>query len=164
MDNGRCGFCTNWLPRAALITSRGLCAFARDSMSRRCGVRFRLWLIDTLPCAPPSELCPEVSRCRRSIKRSRSVSENDALNWSEEELNERLVAEAHLPFDLENGPLLRVSLFQRSTQEHVLLLALHHIVADFWSLAVLVNELGILYRAENSGVQVTLTPLSLQYS
>src|SRR5688572_29494045 len=90
--------------------------------------------------------------------------ENDALNWSEEELNERLVAEAHLPFDLENGPLLRVSVFQRSTREHVLLLALHHIVADFWSLAVLVNELGILYRAENSGVQVTLTPLSLLYS
>jgi natural product biosynthesis luciferase-like monooxygenase protein/amino acid adenylation domain-containing protein len=90
--------------------------------------------------------------------------ESNALSWSDEELNERLVAEAYRPVDLESGPLLRVSLFQQAGQEHVLLLAVHHLVADFWSLAVLVNELGTLYLAENAGVPVTLTPLSLRYS
>ena len=46
------------------------------------------------------------------------------------------------PFDLENGPAFRIHLFRRSATEHVLLLALHHIVGDFWSIAVLLDELG----------------------
>jgi len=84
--------------------------------------------------------------------------------WSEASLNDRLVKSAHRPFNLERGPLLRVSLFTRSAQEHILLLAVHHIVTDFWSLTVLVHELGMLYQAEKNGTQATLPPLALQYA
>jgi amino acid adenylation domain-containing protein len=90
--------------------------------------------------------------------------EVDASAWSRDEVESRLTDEAHRPFDLEQGPLLRVSVFQRSAQEHYLLLVVHHIVIDFWSLAILLNELGTLYPAEAAGRRATLPPLKLQYS
>lgn len=55
--------------------------------------------------------------------------------------------EAQYPFDLTTGPLLRVKLLQLDEAEYVLLLNLHHIIADGWSIGVLVRELGIFYRA-----------------
>ncbi|CAG0933466.1 nonribosomal peptide synthetase DhbF [Thermoflexales bacterium] len=88
----------------------------------------------------------------------------EAATWSSPSLDDRLLEEAHRPFDLVQGPLLRVHLFRRSTQECILLLVVHHIVADFWSLAVLVRELGTLYPAQKKGEAITLAPLSLQYS
>ena len=77
--------------------------------------------------------------------------ETDASTWREDELQTRLVEETQRPFDLERGPVMRVSLFTRSAQEHILLLVIHHIVVDFWSLAVILNELGVLYSAEKAG-------------
>lgn len=88
----------------------------------------------------------------------------DVSNWSESFLNNRLVEETHQPFNLEQGPLLRVKLFSRSAQEHILLLAVHHIVTDLWSLAILVQELGILYQSEKDGTPVSLAPLPLEYT
>lgn len=88
----------------------------------------------------------------------------DASTWSEAALGEHLDQEAHRPFDLEQGPLMRVFLFSRSAQEHVLLLVVHHIVADFWSLAVLGRELETLYAAERKGGSASLAPLVLQYA
>jgi len=90
--------------------------------------------------------------------------EVDGSTWSGEELKARLLEEAYRPFDLERGPLLRVSLIMRSAQEHILLLVVHHIVIDFWSLALLLNELGVLYPAESAGVKAPLPPLDLQYT
>ncbi len=89
--------------------------------------------------------------------------ELDASAWSLDEIEPRLADEAHRPFDLEQGPLLRVSVFKRSAQEHFLLLVVHHIVIDFWSLAILLNELGTLYPAEAAGNRETLPPLDSQY-
>src|SRR6185295_2087799 len=77
-------------------------------------------------------------------------TEEDAALWDEGVLNERLDEAANRPFDLEHGPLLRVSVFKKSETESILLLAVHHIVTDFWSLAILVQELGVLYRAETA--------------
>jgi NRPS condensation-like uncharacterized protein len=71
--------------------------------------------------------------------------EADVSTWREDELQTRLVKETQRPFDLERGPAIRVSLFTRSKQEHILLLVIHHVVVDFWSLAVILNELGVLY-------------------
>src|ERR1700688_4238241 len=88
--------------------------------------------------------------------------EVDASAWSRDEMEPRLADEAHRPFDLENGPLLRVSVFKRAPQEHYLLLV-HHIVIDFWSLAIILNELGTLYPAEAAGRRPMLPPLQLQY-
>ena len=90
--------------------------------------------------------------------------ETDASSWDSEVLKTRLIEEAYRPFDLERGPPLRVNLFTRSAQEHVLLLVVHHIVIDFWSLAVLLTELGMLYRAEKAGVQALLPALDSQYA
>ncbi len=90
--------------------------------------------------------------------------ETDARAWGSDELKTRLVEEANRPFDLERGPLLRVSLFRRAAQEHILLLAVHHIVIDFWSLAVILSELSVLYPAEKAGVPAILPALDSQYT
>ena len=87
----------------------------------------------------------------------------DASAWDDGALMDHVGRESHRSFDLENGPLLRVSLFRTSEQEHILLLVLHHIVSDLWSLAVLIHEIGILYPAELAGEPVQLPPLELQY-
>ncbi len=90
--------------------------------------------------------------------------QEDARHWSEAELDERLTAESERHFDLERGPLLRINLFTRSNDEHILLLAAHHIIVDFWSLALLMQELGICYEAERSGVRAVLPALASSYS
>ncbi len=83
---------------------------------------------------------------------------------SEASIEKRLVEEAHRPFDLEQGPLLRITLFRRSAQEHILLIVVHHIVVNFWSLGVFLRELSVLYESEKGGSQATLTPPTLQYA
>jgi amino acid adenylation domain-containing protein len=93
-----------------------------------------------------------------------SVHQEDATSWSEAHLNERLTEEAHQPFNLEAWPLLRVSLFRRAEDEHVLLLVIHHIISDFWSLALIVQELGALYAAERDAAPAALAPLKAQYT
>jgi amino acid adenylation domain-containing protein len=90
--------------------------------------------------------------------------EEDASGWSMESLTEWLNEEAHRPFDLEQGPLLRIRLLTRSESEHVLLLVAHHIALDFWSLGILMRDLAKLYRAEQAGIEVTLEPPELQYA
>jgi amino acid adenylation domain-containing protein/non-ribosomal peptide synthase protein (TIGR01720 family) len=71
----------------------------------------------------------------------------DAAGWSDEEVLARLHAEAYRPFDLAAGPLLRVVLVRRGG-EAFLALAVHHVAADFWSIAVLARELGALVAGE----------------
>jgi hypothetical protein len=88
----------------------------------------------------------------------------DARHWSDAQLDERLSEESERPFDLERGPLLRINLFTRSSDEHILLLAAHHIIVDFWSLALLMQELGVLYKAEQSGARAALPALSSNYA
>ncbi|HVQ37839.1 MAG TPA: condensation domain-containing protein, partial [Pyrinomonadaceae bacterium] len=90
--------------------------------------------------------------------------EQDAIDWRPEQLDEALSEFSHRPFDLENGPLLRVTLFKHSMNAHTLILCVHHIVADFWSIAVLMDELGILYKAHQNQIEVTLLPLELSYT
>ena len=75
----------------------------------------------------------------------------DASTWSEETLRQRLEEEAHRPFDLERGPLVRMHLFRRASDDHVFLLGVHHIVGDFWSLVLVIEEMQALYPAECNG-------------
>jgi amino acid adenylation domain-containing protein len=81
---------------------------------------------------------------------------------SDEEVNHRLVTEAHRPFDLERGPLMRILLFRRA-DDHILLLILHHIIADFWSMGILIEEVGRIYAAQKRGEEVALVPPTLQF-
>lgn len=77
----------------------------------------------------------------------------------------RLAAlEAQRPFDFVKGPLLRVKLLQLAETEYVLLLNLHHIIADGWSIGVLIRELAALYNACVEGKPSPLPELSIQYA
>ncbi|AMS12796.1 non-ribosomal peptide synthetase [Pseudomonas chlororaphis] len=71
--------------------------------------------------------------------------------------------EASEPFDLQQGPLLRGRLLVMADDEHVLLLTLHHIVTDGWSMGVLTRELMALYQAFSRGEADPLPPLAVQY-
>jgi len=93
-----------------------------------------------------------------------SFQVEDASTWSEEYLNARLAEEVYRPFDLERGPLMRVKLFTRSPQDHILLLAMHHIVTDMWSMALIMYETNLLYQEEITGVPAPLKPLRFQYT
>jgi amino acid adenylation domain-containing protein len=73
-------------------------------------------------------------------------------------------AEAEAPFDLGSGLPVRGRLVRLGGEAHVLLVTLHHIVADGWSMAVLMRELGALYRAFGAGRPDPLPPLALQYA
>ncbi len=71
---------------------------------------------------------------------------------------------AQSPFDLAAGPLFKVTLLQLGETEHILLLNLHHIVADGWSMGVLIRELGTLYTAFVKNELSPLAALPLQYA
>lgn len=105
----------------------------------------------------------------RLVQRIASTSRLDfsaieARYWSQEHLDEQLAQEAHRPFDLQQDVLLRIRLYQLADDTHVLLLVLHHIITDFWSLAVLVRELAEIYGAESSGQTAVLPLLHWQYA
>ncbi len=93
-----------------------------------------------------------------------AFSVEDAGAWPEDILHERLVNEAQRPFNLEQGPLFRINVFICSTQNYVVLLAMHHIISDLWSLAVLLREVGQLYQAEKSGQAIALKQSALNYT
>lgn len=82
----------------------------------------------------------------------------------EAEMKALAVAEANSPFDLERGPLFRASLLRLGDEDHVLLVTLHHIISDGWSLGVLVSELGMLYADISAGKEPSLPELPVQYS
>ncbi|HEX5708019.1 MAG TPA: amino acid adenylation domain-containing protein, partial [Pyrinomonadaceae bacterium] len=91
-------------------------------------------------------------------------AEVDASTWSEASAHEWLGAEAHSPFKLDEGSLLRVRLLRRPGGEgDVLLMVAHHIVVDFWSLAILLKEVGALYEAERRGAAAELAPVRARY-
>jgi amino acid adenylation domain-containing protein len=77
---------------------------------------------------------------------------------------QRAIAESQLPFDLAKKPLLRVQLLQLGAAEYVLLINFHHIVADGWSIAVLIRELTLLYKDFAKNQLSGLPELPIQYA
>jgi hypothetical protein len=75
-----------------------------------------------------------------------------------------LQEEGRRTFDLKSGPLLRVLLVKVSAEEQLLLLMMHHIVSDGWSMGVIVRELSALYAAQVRGVAAALPELPIQYA
>jgi amino acid adenylation domain-containing protein/non-ribosomal peptide synthase protein (TIGR01720 family) len=90
--------------------------------------------------------------------------EVDAVAWSDREVEARLTAVAIRPFDLEVGPPLRCLALRRGGEETVLLLVVHHLAADFWSVAVLLRDLGALYAAALAGTEAALEPLPCRFA
>ncbi|WP_422422230.1 amino acid adenylation domain-containing protein, partial [Pseudomonas sp. GZD-222] len=94
--------------------------------------------------------------------------EHLALPAGDSEADERLQAfiaeQIARPFDLHNGPLLRVQLLRLGADDHVLLLVQHHIVSDAWSMQVMVRELVAGYSQHSAGQSRTLPALPIQYA
>jgi amino acid adenylation domain-containing protein len=82
----------------------------------------------------------------------------------EEQVRTWVGEEARRPFDLQRGPLFRASLLEVREGEHVLVLTMHHIVADGWSMGVLTRELSALYAAYSARQDSPLGELPLQYA
>ncbi len=82
----------------------------------------------------------------------------------EAEARLRVEEEARRPFELERGPLLRTKLLRMGEREHVLVLVMHHIVSDGWSMGILVRELAGLYEAFSKGRPSPLAELPVQYA
>ena len=72
--------------------------------------------------------------------------------------------DAQRPFDLATGPLLRAALLSLEPEHHVLLVNMHHIVSDGWSMGILMREWSALYNAFVNGKPSPLSPLSIHYS
>lgn len=85
--------------------------------------------------------------------------------WSgnQDELLKEMASEARAPFDLEAAPPVRCILFRKSKTENYLLFAIHHIISDFWSLALLMQELTTLYEVEACSSIASLPWPKLEY-
>jgi amino acid adenylation domain-containing protein len=102
------------------------------------------------------------------VQRIESASKWELLRVHEAggpEVLEKLASqEAERPLDVVNGPLLRATLLPSSPEEHVLLLTIHHIAADEWSMDVLYREMATIYSAYLHGRPHGLPPLPTQYA
>jgi amino acid adenylation domain-containing protein len=74
------------------------------------------------------------------------------------------IEEAQRPFDLSQSPLLRATLLRLDSEEHILLLVIHHIAFDGWSASVLTEEIAALYEAFSTGKPSPLPELPVQYA
>jgi len=82
----------------------------------------------------------------------------------ERELGRLAREEARRPFDLATGPLIRTTLVRLGASEHVLLLVMHHIVCDGWSIGVMIREAVRMYQDYARGAEPNLPALQLQYA
>lgn len=87
-----------------------------------------------------------------------------AFHMDDQALRHRLIEEAMRPFDLEKGPLLRMIVFQVSSDDWVLLAVTHHIVVDFWSLILILNEVREIYPSLQFKRPIRLKPARSNYS
>ena len=101
-------------------------------------------------------------RRRIAARGNAEVRIEDATGWSEERVLRRLAEAAFQPFDLAQGPLVRALALPRAEEPAALLLAVHHLVADLWSMAVLVRDLGALYDLEAGLASVPLPPPAVE--
>ncbi|HEX9935592.1 MAG TPA: condensation domain-containing protein, partial [Longimicrobium sp.] len=94
------------------------------------------------------------------------VADLSALGEADREVEVRRRAgeEAGRAFDLSAGPLFRASLLRLGAEDHVLLLSMHHIVSDGWSMGRFSRELSALYAAYREGRESPLPPLPVQYA
>ena len=95
-----------------------------------------------------------------------SVVDLRHLSTSEQEIASQQLAQqqALLSFDLASDSLIRATLVVINETEHILLVCMHHVVSDGWSMGVFVQELAALYKAYAQGLPSPLTPLPIQYA
>ena len=108
----------------------------------------------------PRQIIHEAAPVSLTVVDLQSLPESER----EAEALRQATAEAQRPFNLARGPLFRVSLLRLGRQDHLLLLTMHHIISDGWSLGVLIREFGMLYQAYSAGYRSPLPPLKIQYA
>ncbi len=116
-------------------------------------------IFSTVEGEPVQIVTPPGSRALAVIDlrgRPESEREDEARRLAQEE--------ARRPFDLAQGPVFRTTLIRLGEDDHVLLLAMHHIVSDGWSIGVLYRELAVLYEAFSRSQPSPLSELPIQYA
>ena len=87
----------------------------------------------------------------------------DASTWNQAELQTKVYQESQRPFNLEQEKVMRVRLYTSSPTEHILLLTIHHIATDGWSLDIIISELAELYQAQQQGTTPSLPIIKYTY-
>ncbi|HKR15459.1 MAG TPA: amino acid adenylation domain-containing protein [Pyrinomonadaceae bacterium] len=108
----------------------------------------------------PAQVIMPAAKLALQFKDLRELPENDR----EAEAMRLATEDVQRPFDLTRGPLLRLTLMQTGEREYMLVLCIHHIVADGWSSRVLIRELARLYESFSTGQQARLADLPIQYA
>ena len=92
----------------------------------------------------------------------------DLQDWSEDEREkealESISKDAKQPFDLQNGPLIRLTLYRLAVEHHFFFVCMHHIISDAWSIGILSRELMAHYNGFVTGQQVNLPKPEIQYA
>ena len=92
-----------------------------------------------------------------------NIDFRDFKGHSEADLHAEIKKQFNYKFDLENGPLIRVCILTIHPERYMMLLSLHHIISDGWSIQNLAREFSILYNDYAGGMAHTLPPLKLQF-
>lgn len=93
-----------------------------------------------------------------------SFEEINCEGLSEKELKSKCIQVYRIPFDLEHGPVFRVYIFRVSERNHVLMMKMHHICCDGWSLGILLNELKNIYESVSEGKEAHFIQPKVKYS
>lgn len=101
---------------------------------------------------------------RKSCAPALRFHELSSAQGQPEEVEELAREIASQPFDLVQGPLYRAEVFRRSADDHVLVLVIHHAIADGWTLGVFVQDLFVSYMQGVKGSHAALPPVPLTYS
>jgi amino acid adenylation domain-containing protein/non-ribosomal peptide synthase protein (TIGR01720 family) len=108
----------------------------------------------------PNQIIQSQTNSRLSIVDLKDLSPNQQETAALELLQQKAIE----PFDLANDCLLQATLVALSETEHILLICMHHIVSDGWSIGVLLAELAALYNAYTQDLPSPLDPLPIQYA
>ncbi|MFD2168557.1 non-ribosomal peptide synthase/polyketide synthase [Tumebacillus lipolyticus] len=106
----------------------------------------------------------EVDGQPRQIIHSNPPFAVPVYSLSEAELQNRMKQAAEMQYDLTTGPLFDAEIIRLADEEHVLLVSMHHIVSDGWSIGVFTQELSALYEAYDAGLPSPLSELKIQYA
>jgi len=108
----------------------------------------------------PVQVIAEELRLEMPVIDVREMSEAER----EQEVARITLEEGRMPFDLARGPLARTKMVRVGGEEWIVLMTMHHIISDGWSMEVLVRELGSIYSEKLSGVSAGLSELPIQYA
>ncbi|RKG57303.1 amino acid adenylation domain-containing protein, partial [Corallococcus sp. CA054B] len=128
----------------------------RSVVSRQAALRTTFWNHDDLP----------VQVIHPDIAFTLAVEDLTSLPEAAREPRARELAneEAHRPFDLERGPLFRARMLRLAPEHHVLLVTMHHIISDGWSIGVLIREAAAFYEADTRASAPNLPELPVQFA